>query len=309
MSDICYLGVRVDEFIQVRHTKVFADGRDGGNPCPVVLDAGDLEAEEMRAIAEHFGEECGFVTSGAEEESIALRYFVPHHEMSMCVHATAAATAVLHLLGRLPDRTAVVTTPTGPLRVQLEVAERPRVAVEQLAPTFFEDRRPPRHEICEVLGIGPEALGAPELPIESVSVSRPKLIVPMRSPEVLDALTPDFDALRWLCKEYETTGLYPFAFGSDGLEARQFPASSGYDEDAATGVAAGALAAYVTRYASGFEHRSWMAIRQGRAMGRPSLIEARVAGSAAAPRAEVRGEVTVGSVELLARDRFVRSTR
>jgi PhzF family phenazine biosynthesis protein len=308
MSDICNLGAEVDGFIEVRHTKVFADGPDGGNPCPIILDAGSLEAEEMRAIAEHFGEECGFVTSGADE-GIALRYFVPHHEMSMCVHATAAATAVLHELGRLPDRTAVVTTPTGRLRVQLDVAERPRVAVEQLAPTFFEDRRPPRQEICEVLGIGPEALGSPELPIESVSVSRPKLIVPVHSPEVLNALTPDFDALRQLCQEHETTGLYPFAFGPDGLEARQFPANSGYDEDAATGVAAGALAAYVTRYARGVEHRSWITIRQGRAMGRPSLIEARVTGSAGAVRAEVRGEVLVGSVELLARDRVVRSAR
>jgi PhzF family phenazine biosynthesis protein len=296
----------VRETVQVWHTTVFADGPEGGNPCPVVLDAGGLDAEEMRAIAQHFGEECGFVMSDDRDEVVTLRYFVPQHEMSMCVHATAAATAVLHSLGRLTEQTAVVTAPVGQLRVRLDVAERPRVAVEQLAPTFFEALRPSRAEVCEVLRVAPDALSTTELPIESVSVSRPKLIVPLSSSEILNSLRPDFTALRQLCEEYETTGIYPFAFGSDHLEARQFPANSGYNEDAATGVAAGALAAYVARYAPGFDDEQWIRIRQGRAMGRPSLIEARVGGTADAHRAEVRGDVILGSSELLVRERIGR---
>jgi trans-2,3-dihydro-3-hydroxyanthranilate isomerase len=78
----------------VRHLDVFARSPGGGNPCPVVLAADGLRDDEMLAIAAHFGEETAFVRRG-DGGRLRLRYFVPRHEMSMCVHATIAAITVL----------------------------------------------------------------------------------------------------------------------------------------------------------------------------------------------------------------------
>ena len=72
-----------------------------------------------------------------------------------------------------------------------------------------------------------------------------------------------------------STGLYPYAiFDRDAqiFDARQFPRSSGYPEDAATGIAAAALSFGLL--ANGIVEASArrITIRQGRAMQRPSEI-------------------------------------
>jgi predicted PhzF superfamily epimerase YddE/YHI9 len=72
----------------------------------------------------------------------------------------------------------------------------------------------------------------------------------------------------------ESTGIYLYAYRDDedgaAWECRQFPRSSGYPEDPATGIAAAALAA------SFYQHNIRLPVYkfyQGTAMGRPSLIQ------------------------------------
>jgi len=82
-----------------------------------------------------------------------------------------------------------------------------------------------------------------------------------------------------LCAAIGSTGLYPYAVheGTAQLfEARQFPKSSGYPQDAATGIAAAALAFRLLE--SGFVARDATPIRvlQGPAMGRLSQIDLRL---------------------------------
>ena len=107
--------------------------------------------------------------------------------------------------------------------------------------------------------------------------------MPLVDEAVLDGLTPDFDALWTLCDDLKVTGMYAFTAAAEGVDAaaRQFPVRAGYDEDPATGVAACALGAYLTPRDAGQddfdatgEVRHRFRIAQGRALGRPSLIEA-----------------------------------
>ena len=89
--------------VRVAHTVAFADGPGGGNPCPVVFGAEGWSDEEMRAAAAGFGHETCFVlppSSPASGAAARLRYFVPNHEMEMCVHATVAASVLLGVRGR-----------------------------------------------------------------------------------------------------------------------------------------------------------------------------------------------------------------
>jgi trans-2,3-dihydro-3-hydroxyanthranilate isomerase len=244
--------------VTVALVTVFADGPGGGNPCPVVLDADGLTDERMRAIAQRHGHESAFVLTPTDPAArVRLRYFVPRHEMEMCVHATVAALSLLDERG--PVR---VQTPLG--LVDAEIDADGTVTVDQFPPVFGEPVDA-AEELAAAMGCAPEQI----LAARSVSVSRAKLMVDVTG---LQALQPDPDAVRRACERLGVTGLYPFEVDADGrVFARQFPRDSGYPEDAATGLAAAGLACLLaTREIADGRHT--YDIRQGQAMGRPSVI-------------------------------------
>ena len=79
-----------------------------------------------------------------------------------------------------------------------------------------------------------------------------------------------------MCAQIGSTGLYPYALsGPHRFDARQFPRASGYPEDAATGIAAAALAFGLLRLGLVAADGPGLHVRQGRAMGRPSRIAVR----------------------------------
>jgi len=97
-------------------TSVFADGPGGGNPCPVVFDADGRPDAELQAEAAGFGAETVFVLAPRSAGEVRLRYFVPAHEMEMCVHATIAASVLLGRAGLLPQGRATVENTIGAAR-------------------------------------------------------------------------------------------------------------------------------------------------------------------------------------------------
>lgn len=267
--------------LHIIHTTVFALNAKGGNPCPIVLGADLLSTVQMQRLAAQFGSETAFVLKPTNPSAdLRLRYFVPRHEMEMCGHATVGTIAVLAERDHFPASPVMVETPMGVLAVDWQHnADGVRVTVEQFAPTVSEQQPDPA-AVAAALRIPIEGLALEMGPIQSVSVSRAKLIVPLHERAALDQLQPDFERLWALCDEYETTGFYPFTRdddkGASHAQARQFPKRAGYNEDPATGVAACALAAYLVQYAVfGEMSEGWhnFTIEQGRAMRRPSIIE------------------------------------
>ena len=268
--------------IPITYTRVFGATPESGNPCPVVGEADALTAEQMQGLAAQFGVETAFVLSpqhaGAD---LRLRYFVPRHEMEMCVHATVGVVTVLARQHRLPATTVKIETPLGMLPVHWrQEGEDIWVTVEQFPPTFAPEQLSGA-EVAAVLGIAEAAIDLDVGPIQSVSVSRPKIMVPLGDFAALDNCAPDAEQVGLLCERYHTTGLYPFTLKTRSaerqVEARQFPRQAGYLEDAATGVAAAALAAYLVRYGVfGSPPEGWQkfTVGQGEAMGQPSLMRA-----------------------------------
>ena len=107
----------------VQHTVAFADGPGGGNPCPVVFGAGAWDDTQRRAAAAAFGHETCFVLDpppGGGGAAVALRYFVPNHEMEMCVHATVAAAVLLGLAGTYRGK---AETAVRPAKLRTELAD------------------------------------------------------------------------------------------------------------------------------------------------------------------------------------------
>jgi PhzF family phenazine biosynthesis protein len=246
----------------------------------------------MRALAAALGHETGFVlppTGG--DAAVRLRYFVPRHEMEMCVHATVASLTVLAHEGRLDGSPVRVQTPLGVLPCEVEGRD---VRVPQFPPqTAGVDL--PLEDVAAVLRIAPREVDTAVGAIASVSCSRPKLLVPLRSTDVLDALDPDLERLWELCDRWGTTGAYPFVLTGPGrAHARQFPVRAGYPEDPATGTAASALGAYLAARSLSDGHHGF-AVAQGRAMGRPSELAVTVTASGGRVTAVEVG----GSAEIL----------
>lgn len=92
-----------------------------GNPAGIVLEAADLSADDMVAIAATVGySETAFVTGPIDGEGhFSLRYFSPLEEVTFCGHATiATAAALAENVGR---GTYTAHTQAGPVVVTAEI--------------------------------------------------------------------------------------------------------------------------------------------------------------------------------------------
>ncbi len=272
----------MDRDWQVQVVSVFAAGRNGGNPAPIAIDAAGMSDAEMQGIAQRYGLESGFVVPAPEGSGcdFGLRFWVPNHEMSMCGHATVGAVWLLDHAGKLARDHVTIWTGSG--RVEARVTGRGAdgavVEVSQPAGTVepLSDPVRGRDQILDVLGIGADELA--DRPIWNARTSRVKTLIPLKSVSILDGLRPDFDRMEQLCERIGSTGLYPYApsdVRAQVVDARQFPKSSGYPEDAATGIAAAALSFGLL--ADGIVEASQrpIKVRQGWAMQRPSEINVR----------------------------------
>ena len=256
---------------------VFTANGEGGNLAPIVLDATGWSEKQMRDIAQQYGRESAFVlpvekTSGVDFQ---LRFFVPEHEMEMCGHATVGTAYVMHDLRRTHREELKFMTMSGPVSTRRSDREgRTFVSVSQPKGkvTTLSDATLIA-ELLSVLNIDASQLGP--WPIQNASTSRVKTVIPLKSVEVLNTLQTDFSRVQDICDKLGSTGLYPYAIRLAGqaleVEARQFPKASGYPEDAATGIAAAALAySLATNNVVAFGQE--VIVHQGRAMGYLSQI-------------------------------------
>jgi trans-2,3-dihydro-3-hydroxyanthranilate isomerase len=251
---------------QVFTVNVFRNGPGGGNPAPIVVDARELDSEAMRRIAARHGHESAFVLPGRDGCDYHFRFFVPNHEMEMCGHAALGTIWLLDQLGQLPRSTVSIATLSGPVQARVSGGQ---ASVSQ--PKGRGKKVEDSSAVLDVLGLHPSDLL--DLPVLNAATSRVKTLIPLRSMEILNSLRPDFARFANVCDAIGSTGLYPFAVVDPKeaiFSARQFPRSSGYSEDAATGIAATALAWSAWELGLTSNHR--IVVRQGEAMGRPSQI-------------------------------------
>ena len=258
--------------------EVFPAGPGGGNPTSIVTDAGGMADADMLAMARELGHESGFVFP--LEKGYRFRFFVPRHEMEMCGHATVGALWLLHDEGHIGAGSVSIETLSGPVTGHIEKdgtvqVSQPAGSVEEISDDAV------RQAVCEVLRVEAEALRP--LPIVNATTSRTKTLIALSSVDILHGLEPDFGRVEEVCESIGSTGLYPFASGREAasFHARQFPKAVGYPEDAATGIAATALAFGVREL--GLVDAARIVVRQGEALGRPSEIHVAFAGPGAAP--------------------------
>lgn len=268
---------------QIHLLSVFAAGPRGGNPAPIVADAAGMSDTDMQEVARAYGQESGFVLPppAGSDCDFAFRFWVPNHEMEMCGHATVGAVWLLDQLGQLPRDQIRIWTRSGVVEAHVAAAgaggmRQVEITQPQGRVEAVPDAAATEAELLSVLGITSNEL-AP-LPIQNACTSRVKTLVPLKSVSVLDGLRPDFRRMEEVCERIGSTGLYPYAWSdlqAQVFDARQFPKSSGYPEDAATGIAAAALAFGLLANGLVEDGCRPIRVRQGRAMRRPSEIHVR----------------------------------
>jgi PhzF family phenazine biosynthesis protein len=199
--------------------------------------------------------------------------------MEMCGHATVGAVWMLERTGALQKNNLRILTRSGPVDATVmrsKDAVWVEVSQEQGVVHILEDRDGLYEDIVSTLGIAKDDL-IPGYAIHNCKTSRIKTAIPIKSSELLHRLKPRFQNVKGLCERIGSTGLYPYSITDASrhiFDARQFPKSSGYNEDAATGIAASALSFVLLENRLVGKNAS-ITIRQGQAMGAPSQIGVR----------------------------------
>jgi PhzF family phenazine biosynthesis protein len=263
--------------LRVEEWSVFGARDHGGNPCLVVRVGAGHPAQTLQRLAAESATEVTSISRTGRD--LRLRFFVPAGETDMCVHGTIAAVTSLvgtnTLAGGSTSGSLSAATAAGPVGISWQSHPPDPVSVAIFQPLRLLGRwLDVAGPIAEALSLPPGAV-TDAAGIRSASVGRPKLMVPVTLPGLRSAV-PRAAALAALCAEAEVTGVYLFAPRPGGLEehvvARQFPVDAGIVEDAATGVAAAALAADLADRRGA--QRLQLSVWQGEQIGQPSMISA-----------------------------------
>jgi PhzF family phenazine biosynthesis protein len=264
---------------EIKLVNVFTHMGAGGNPCPVVADASALLSEDMQGVARHFGHESGFVLpSAGSDADYIFRFWVPRHEMEMCGHATIGALWALATTGLLRAEQVRIDTRSGPVTGFVDIrSDDPYIEITQPAGKVVDLTREEEELVLATLHISRADLI--DLPIQNAVTSRVKTLIPMKDVERLNRLSSTMPTTERCCQSIGSTGLYPYAIIDQRkrcFEARQFPKSSGYPEDAATGIAAAALAFGLLKNGLVKADSERITVLQGREMNRLSEIGVRL---------------------------------
>jgi PhzF family phenazine biosynthesis protein len=254
----------------------FTDDPGGGNPAGVVLDAGDMSAEEMLAVAAEVGySETAFLDAGASAGQYRVRYYSPLAEVPFCGHATIAAGVALAERGSRGEVT--FDTRSGPVGVRTSTDPDGReTATLTSVPAGVRDID--ERDLAELLA----ALGwdrgelDPALPPRIAYGGAYHPIVAARTRERLRALDYDFGRLQSLMTARDWTTVQLVWREDEHLfHARDpFPVG-GMVEDPATGAAAAALGGYL-RELELVTPPATVTILQGEDLGRPGLLRVHI---------------------------------
>ena len=232
-----------------------------GNPAGVIFNFPGDKSEKQK-LANQWQLPVIVFIEKADSSIPILQFFYPNIEMNLCLHGALAAVFLLMNQRQIDHIT--ISNAVGTLYqaikldhqvVQIKVSAEP-------VPTYAPDLK----LLKQLLNLTEIGEISTDLPMMVASVGSPKLFIPLRSPEILATLHPDFDLIKQWSLDNKINGLYVYAPESTHpllLQARAFNPKTGHNEDAATGVAAAALALIFKKN---------LIIKQGHFIGKSSQL-------------------------------------
>ncbi len=248
--------------IKVHIVKAFTQNPEQGNPAGIVLNSDQLNPEQMMAITAKTGfSECAFIQR-SEKADYKLRFFSARQEVDLCGHATIASFYYLtHGMPFAPSEVKKLTQETRAGILPVYCHADGLVEMEQAEPKFV-DFSVDKNVIAQLLNIHASSIIGK---LQIVSTGSPKLIIPIDSLKTLFAINPDLEGIKQYCLKSGARGFYPYTTQtldtSSDFHARQFNPLAGINEDPITGIAAGALGAYLRH--NKLSQKSHFIIEQG----------------------------------------------
>lgn len=248
---------------------VFTDVPLQGNQLAVFVEGADVPEELMQRTARELNlSETVFLLAGDASADARIRIFTPAAELPFAGHPTLGSAFVV--ADRLGLDVVRLRTGAGVVPVVLERSGDSIVYGEMEQPIPAPEVFERRDELLAALGVERS-----ELPVEAYRNGPLHVYVALASAGAVARVAPDLRALERL----GDVGVSCFAGSGVEFKTRMFAPGLGVAEDPATGSAAGPLALHLARHGR-IEFGQQISIRQGEEIGRPSLLRARVLGSA-----------------------------
>ncbi|WP_322019463.1 PhzF family phenazine biosynthesis protein [Paraburkholderia tropica] len=246
--------------MKMHRMRCFGRTKESGNAALVVEESMWNEAERLKFAHRQEANATVFVDMNDAGDT-QLDYYYPHARSSLCLHATLAASAVI--FERRPD-TRHLRFVTSMHRQVLEIDRDDNGIFVSVMPQACPRSAVDVVETVEFLRADPRALLSIRGP---VSIGSPKLLVEVGSESVLNALRPNLKGIANWSREHGISGIYAYCHLRESIYAgRNFNHLDPQFEDAATGVAAGALALALERS---------ITLLQGDLLGHPCTLLAR----------------------------------
>jgi trans-2,3-dihydro-3-hydroxyanthranilate isomerase len=250
-----------------------------GNPCAIVFEADDLDAETMQAIAREMNlSETAFVLRSTIAD-VRARYFTPEEEIPLAGHPTIATIFALVETGRLPNKgermTVSLELRDGPIAVEVlgQQGKVQQVIMTQRKPQFLRSYDPA--VVLPVWGLAPDDV-LPNVPLQTVSTGTPQLMIPVRDLAVLRKARIDMAAYEQLRGQADFFSPHLFCLGGATPAGDTFARHLLSFEDPFTGSATGGMAAYLWHY--GLISKPQFIAEQGHWMQRPGQAMVEVVG-------------------------------
>ncbi len=253
-----------------------------GNPLAIVTRADGLSDTRMQAIAREFNlSETVFVRQPRIERHTAnVRIFTPTAELPFAGHPTVGAAVLMGL----QQRAAAIRLeePLGLITCLMERVSRHAGTAQFSLPQLPEEQgpAPSKEDVAESLGLALDEIGAEGFDrIAHFSAGVDYYLVPVRDAEALKRIK--LERRGWF-RNFPAGINAVYAFtptpGERGVDFAARMYSPNFGEDPATGSAAAALIGLLAEKMrdDGVDKKSYR-LRQGKEIGRPSIIDMQVA--------------------------------
>lgn len=268
------------------HVDAFTRQRFCGNPARVILDADELSDEQMQTIASELNGETAFVLAAeAGDHDIQVRFFTPDHEVPFVGHVTLATHYVLAKCGLRNRGIVRQRSNAGIAEVELSEIDGDyhislTISPPSLGPILQDSHRA---QVLDALGISSPYLQE-GCPLQILTKGGSRLLVGMRSPDLLPSLKPDMQELTRLTPHIGAEGYFVFALntadakGGISTVSRMFCPAIGIPEDPVSGNAHGMLGTYMLAHNLVTPQESLLRFRgyQGASVKRPGIVDVEV---------------------------------
>ncbi len=268
------------------HVDAFTRQPFCGNPARVVLDADDLSDEQMQTIATELNGETAFVLAAeGPDHDLQVRFFTPDHEVPFVGHVTLATHYVLAKCGLRGDGLIRQRSNAGIAEVELtKLAGDYRVSMN-ISPASLGPALPEHHrlQVLDALGLSSPYLHT-GCPLQVLTKGGSRLLIGMRSPDLLPSLKPDMHELARLTPHIGAEGYFVFALNEPGNKgevsttSRMFCPAIGIPEDPVSGNAHGMLGTYLIAHNIVAAKDGVLSFRgyQGESVKRPGIVDVSV---------------------------------